>query len=253
MAGYEKFEAIIVDPDIDSRMRLKQATTAVHNFGKVYQLNTPKEALEKLCSGERADVIFVSHRFDEGMVKDFIAEGKKSQGGQDAAYILVLKAKDQGGSVVAQSMLMGVDGMLFEPYSVDQLVEITQLASRVRKERSDARAEAAIKILVNEMMNHLDAVAGNLAKDLEAGRSVKSLKDAAATIPTDPEQFKKYLDIGGEMFINAPTPKTIFGRTRYAGPSKRIKDRAAKKAAAKAGSADQAATTTPTPEAPKPA
>lgn len=237
---HDKLDAIIIDPDLDTRMRLKQATSSVHNFGKVYQLGTLKEGIDRLNGSDRCDVIFMSHHFESSEIASFIKAGKESPCGQDAAYILVLKAKDQGSGTVAQSMMIGADGLLFEPYSVDLLIEITNLAAKVKSERSETRQNAAIKILVSELMDQLDQIAASMAKATDVGWSIKKFKEAAAAIPKEGESYSKYLEIGTDLFVNAPAPKLILGRAKYVGASKRMKARADAKKAAQANNPEAA-------------
>lgn len=246
----EKFNAIILDSDIGSRMRLKQATSAVHQFGKVYQINSLREGIDKLNSNERCDVVFISGQLSKDEVKGFIEGGKQTTGGQDAAYILVLKAKDQESSSVAEIVLVGADGLLFEPYSVDYLLEITQLADRVKSERSCARQLAATKFLLTDVMNQLDQIAYNKASGAEVGQSWKKFKDAAEVLNTfKDEQLKLYYDLAVQMFVDSPVPKRNFQRLKYVGASKRMQARAAKKAAAKSAS-EQAAGKPSIPDSP---
>ncbi len=230
--GYEKYDALIVDPELDTRMRLKQATTAVHNFGKVYQVSSLREALQK-CHGESlVDVIFINYRFDRGDVDDFIIKGKESPQGQDAAYVLVMQAKDQESSKIADTMLKGFDGLLFEPYSVDVLVEITKIAAKVKGDRRVQRETAAIKFLLKDVINQLDQISFNLAQGKEVGPSFKKFKDAAVVLRSfEGEKLKKYFDLAVDTFMDAPTPKKVFSRVKYGGASSRVKARMEKKKA----------------------
>lgn len=223
---FQKYNASIIDPDLDTRMRLKQATTAVHNFGKVHQLTNLREGLAAMNGYERVDVVFLSYRFDEDEVKGFIKEAKETPQGQDAAYVLVLRTKDQDSSVVAKNVMIGADGFLFEPYSVDYLLEITELAARVRKERSKAREEAAIKFLVTDVINHVDMIAYLKSCDCEVGRTLKKFKEICSVFETlDPESKEIYYKIAIEMFIEAPIPQRFLQRKTYRGASQRVKRR----------------------------
>src|SRR5690606_39172839 len=108
---------VVVHPDFPSGMRLKQATTAVPAFGTVQLTGSLDEALGKISSSQSCDVIFVSHRFEKEELNQFIKKAKGIKQGQDAAYVMVLQSKEGSGAKVAESVLGGADGMLFEPYS----------------------------------------------------------------------------------------------------------------------------------------
>ena len=157
-ATFRKYDALLIDPDIASRMRLKQATTAVTNFGKVTQINNLREAGDKLKANEHCDVAFISFKCDLSDAASFVKSAKSLPAAQDAAFILVLGGSGQDSSTVASSVMSGFDGCLFEPFSVDMLLEITEIAARVRKERSRAREEAALRLLMTDLMNQIGVV-----------------------------------------------------------------------------------------------
>jgi DNA-binding NarL/FixJ family response regulator len=230
----DAFDAMIIDAEISSRMRLKQATSALHNFRKVQQLGSLREGLERLKSSETCDVVFISGMLDQAELKAFIEAGKQTPHGQDSAYVLVMKAKDQGSATVATNVLVGADGLLFEPYSVDNLMDITRLSAKVKGERRQSRALAAIRFLLTDVMSQLDQIAHNKASGLEVGPSLKKFKDAAGVLGTfQGEQLHDYYDIAVDMFMSAPTPRPNFQRVKYVGASKRIQARNAAKLATK--------------------
>lgn len=223
-SGFQKYDAILVDPDIQSRMRLKQATTAVTNFGKVHQLSELREAQQKLGGSEKADVVFISKKHEMESILNFIKLAKGLPQGQDAAYILVLGAKDQDTSTVASSVMSGFDGFLFEPYSVDNLLEITQISARVKRERSKAREEAAMKMLMTDLMNQIDLLAYLRSCKSDPGRVLKKFKETTTVLRTlSPESFDLYQTVAIDMFENAPLPTKVFQKRAYGGASSRVK------------------------------
>jgi DNA-binding NarL/FixJ family response regulator len=236
MTGFQKYDALLVDPDIQSRMRLKQATTAVTNFGKVLQVGSFKEAQDKLRATTNCDVVFISYKLDMPDITGFVKAAKETPQARDAAYILVLGGKDQDSSTVATSVISGFDGMLFEPYSVDNLLEITEIAARVRKERSRAREEAAIRLLVSDLMNQLDFVAYLKKSQGDSGRVLKKFKETCAVLKTlSPESLAIYSSLAVDMFEQAPLPKKVFQRKNYSGASSRVKKKMEDKLLAELG------------------
>jgi len=223
----EKYDAIIMDSDIDTRMRLRQATSSVTQFGKVSALSGCREALQKMQTGaEKCDVAFISSRFDTPEVTEFIKAAKETKTGQDSAYILVLTSKNQDSSTIANNVMIGVDGFLFEPYSVDQLLEITQLSARVKKERSVARERIALTLLVNDIINQVDLVCYLKSLGHEPGTSMKKLKELCAGLPNlSPDAFQIYTDVAITSFGMTPVPKRAFKTDNYKGASSRVKKR----------------------------
>jgi response regulator RpfG family c-di-GMP phosphodiesterase len=223
--GVEKrYDTITIDPDLDSRMRLKQAMSSVYNFGKNFQSQSLDDARSRLGGSEPIDVVFVSSRYSQEDIKNFILKGKETKYGQDCAYVLVLQAKDQHSSSVAQNVMIGTDGFLFEPYSVDQLLEITRLAARVKKERGDARERAAVQLLVQDVINQLDQVAYLRSCSVESANGMKKLKDLCSMFHTlTGEKLDIYYQSAVKAFEEAPIPKAVYQPKKYGGVSSRIK------------------------------
>lgn len=225
----EKFNAIVADPDIQTRMRLKQATSAVPQFGEVAQANSLKEVLTKLASG-RWDVVFVSQRFGEDEIKSLVVQAKETKGGQDSAYVLVLKSAGQEKSSMGAQMLSGADGFLFEPYSVDQLVEITHLSARVRKEREETRQKIGYTLLITDFMTQLDTCAYLRSLDYELSRSLEKLREMAHQLHIIPENKRDALfEVMIKLFSEAAPPKAMFQGKQYSGASERVKKKLADK------------------------
>ena len=221
----KKYDAFVVDNDMAARMRLKSATTSVPRFGQVKLLSTLEEALSALnVAVASQDVIFISKRFPQDAITPFIANAKQTTAGQDAAYVLVLRTDDQQAESVAKNVLGGTDGFLLEPYSVDQLVEITELAARVRKERSQEREAAALRFLINDVIKQIDRVWFLKASGFDVGRSFKKLKDMCTVFQTlDKETCELYYEIVVNAFEAVPIPQPP--AKHYKGVSDRVRKR----------------------------
>jgi hypothetical protein len=178
----------------------------------------------------RFDVIFVSHHVPQEQIAPFIKDAKSTPGGQDAAYILVLPTKEQASGDVAQAMMIGADGVLFEPYSVDILVEITLLAAKVRRERRTARDEAAFKFLLSDLIQQLDVLAYSKSCGYETGPAMKLFRQACGVLTTmDPDSVETWYKTAIDMFEAAPIPAALLQRKKYGGASNRVKQRMSEK------------------------
>lgn len=220
----KKYDAMIIDPDLDSRMRLKQATSSMYNFGKVFQVVSLEDALSKTKGSENIDVIFISYRFEEAKISGFIKQAKETRIGQDAAYILVLKTKDQDTTTVAKNVMVGADGFLFEPYSVDYLLEITRLSSKVKAERSLTREKAAINMVIHDVIGAIDQLSYIKQCKVDPGSSLRRLRELCTVFNNlDENKLKVYYDAAIKCFEDAPIPTNVFQTKRYGGVSSRIK------------------------------
>ena len=213
-------------------MRLKQATSPINEFGAVSPLGSFNEASAQLNSDRITDVIFISSRFPQEQLSPFISAAKATKGGQDAAYVIVTKSAGDGARAIAEIMMIGGDGMLCEPYSVDTLLEITLLSARVKKERSEQREKVAIGIIVKDIIAQLDLVACLRASGCEPGLSIKKLKDLSAMVHgMSPESQRLYIEVATQSFIDAPLPPKALGVKKYGGVSSRIKKKMEQKMA----------------------
>ena len=226
-----KLQAMIVDSILDSRMKLKQATTSCNLFSTVTQIGSLSDAQAKLSlGGDHWDVVFVSCHFDESEALSFVAQAKENQAGQDAAYILVLQAKEEGTAGLAQRLLQGVDGFLYEPYSINSLTEITQLAARVRKERREAREKIAMTLLVADIINQLDMVSYIKKAGYETTRSMQKFRELCAGLKNfAPESHELCQEIVLRLFTEAPPPRRMMQVKQYKGASHRVRQNMEKK------------------------
>ncbi|MDC0357418.1 hypothetical protein OAO01_01255 [Oligoflexia bacterium] len=218
-----RYNALIIDPDLDTRMRLKAATTSVVQFGKVQLVTSITEATRRLEAGEACDVMFLSYRFERADIGTFIKNAKETKAAQDAAYVLVLQTSEQDSQTVAENVMIGADGLLFEPYSVDYLVEITELAARVKKERGAAREAAALKFLLTDVMHQIDLIAYLKSVGYDVGRGIRRFKQMCGVFNTlEKDSLEVYYDLAVDMFSEAPFPKKIYQKN-YKGASSRVK------------------------------
>ena len=229
----EAISGLIVDPCPDSRMRLKQATAAVPLFHSIHLMTSLKEAVSRLSGEEPCDVVFISEKFQTSEITSFIMEAKKSAQGQMAAFILVLGTRHQDSPTVASNLMKGIDGFLFEPYSVNYLAEITQLTAKIRNEHLAARERLAIKLLVTDIIKQLDVLAYLQASGCEPGRSKKDLRDLCSPLAMfSPESQQIYMEAMVEAFIEAPLPTRLSKINKYHGASERVKKQLEDKLAA---------------------
>lgn len=225
-----RLNCILVQDDMNSRMRLKQAMSSVVDFGQLNQLGTLPEALRELERDTICDVVFVSTSYEMKAIEEFITKAKTTKQGQDSAYVALIKSQSEGNTLIATLMMAGANGFLCEPYSVDNLVEITRIATKVRKERSEAREKAAITLHMKEVMNQLDLVAYLKQSGCEPGTSLRVLREMCETIQRrSGESLETYHRIAIDLFENADLPKQAFKTKVYGGVSSRVKARMEKK------------------------
>jgi len=224
-----KYNALILDNDAASRNRLKSVCGSVINFGKIVTSSTVQHSLKELSTAEsRTDVIFVSHHIDHDSTVQFIKDCKSSVEGEDATYIMVLPTSEGAKTQMANAMMIGADGVLFEPYSVDVLIEITELSDKIRRERGQSREESAIRLLLKDIVKQVDALAFLKSSGNDVGPVVKHFKASCSTLRTlEPATLDLYFQLAIEAFEKAPVMSVFMKTVRYEGVSQRVRKRLA--------------------------
>lgn len=217
-----KLSGLIVEPNLASKMRLKQALLALPRFSTASPMNSLRDALDALrAETGHCDLIFIAQAIPADEIASFIKTAKEIPSAQDAAFVTLSKSTQ--GTDMAAAMLIGFDGMLSEPYSVDSLNDICELALRVKGERGEAREKAALSLMIADVVKQLDAVAVLKACGYESLRGMEKLRDACATFKNlSPAASKVYEDLAEKIFGDAAPAKPP--EKRYVGVSKRIKN-----------------------------
>lgn len=227
----QRYTSVVVDPSAQGRNRMKDAMRSVAAFAGVSSAASLIEAAETIKSGSTVDVVFLSQRLDSDESLDFIARAKTLANSRDAAFVVLVSSASER-SNMAKQMVAGADGFLVEPYSVDQLVQITQLAERVRCERRDARFEKAAELLLSELMDQVDQLA-MLKKGGRAGNiSQQIFSETCSVLKTlEPALQDQYLRLAVERFSSIAKPRTLQLRgNSYTGASERVRKKFAARA-----------------------
>jgi CheY-like chemotaxis protein len=226
----KKYDIIILDPDAESRMRLRQVTAATGNFGETIMLVDTNDALSKIGMKKQMDIVFISHALPKEEFASFVANAKKLAAGQDCAYVAMMRSENQEPAKIAMLLAQGADGFLVEPYSVDGLSEITNLATRIKRERAGQREELSMRMVLKEVAHLVNMIAVLQALNHPARSQQKKLREMMSTFDNmDEEKRSRYLPLMMESFESAPLPKNIGPKTKYGGASDRIKKKMAEK------------------------
>jgi DNA-binding NarL/FixJ family response regulator len=222
----KRFQCIIIDPELPSRMKLKSAATSAQNVGTVHAVNGYEAAAPYLTDSEEVDVVFVSGAYEKHVLTEIIEVGKKTPQGQDAAFVVVLKNQTDSSSEVGSYMILGADGILSEPYSVDQLDRITKLSVKIRAERAEERQRIALTLMINDVIQQIDLLACLKASQCELGTSIRAFREMCGPLHalTD-AQLEIYLSLAVEEFSKAPLPQRSFTASSYTGVSRRLRRR----------------------------
>lgn len=219
----QRLSVAIIDPDPERRARFREGTIVVGDFDSVAQFGEFRFALEKLRSGTRFDVLFVSSTYPKDKVAEFVAEAHKTHWGGIAAYV-ELVPNDFSSTDVAKQILTGMDGMLVMPFSIDRLIEISKLAVEVRKEKSIRREKAAFTILAKDLIALVDRAATKVSAKEPIKQTMKNIADTAAPLRSlPPDSLNRFFDIAIDEFGSASPTFRPSRRPGYSGASTRVK------------------------------
>ncbi len=220
----------IVDSDVERKLRLKQATTPVQLFKQTLLFNTLEEPIQKMEHDDFCDIVFLSTRFPESEVATFINKAKLTKRGQDSTFVMVLGAKESQSAKLPEYMLLGIDGFLFEPYSVDGLTETANLAMKIKKERRETRERLAMTVMVKDCIKQIDSLSITKKFGMGSSKIAARLETLGGSIKRLPEEsMSSYFNVLMEEMINAPIPEKLAQMESYKGASTRVKKTIEKK------------------------
>jgi hypothetical protein len=177
-------------------------------------------------------IVVLRPEISERDLKDFVAFSRKTEGGKDSAYVLLVEKEGQNQEAIALGMLAEVNGFLFSPFSVQGVKETFDLARKLKIESIERVQKDGMKNALKSAKEHIDLLASALREDPELlkksnGREVifESVRQA---ITTNPDLF--YRMVVGSFIWETKNAPTVGGNS-YRGSSPRIKRLMAAKAA----------------------
>lgn len=230
-----KFHTLTIEADPSRLFHLRQAVMVVPEFGQFDSHTDTRSALlhiEKKATPE-IQIVFLSHTLPEDELAFFIRTGKEVKATQDSAFVLIIPSTDDMKTQVARFTLIGIDGILAEPYSVDSLVDITKLSLLIKKKRSAEREIKAIHMMMTEIAEQVNKIAVQRRMGVPTTRDMKRLTTMCEVIEElDESTRERYLECAVDVFETASLPKELM-TCMYKGVSARTKKRMEAKLKAK--------------------
>jgi|GEM_PF-1574848 len=202
-----QFEALIVDPEPESRMRLRQATSVCGEFTSVNLESSLLNALEKMKERMSCNIVFISQTFAADESREFVKLARETSTGQYAAYIMVLNGNQQSRTGVASNVSGGVDGFLFQPFSVEALRETAAIAAEVRAKATALRRATSRKLLSNSIVPQVEKIFGQELIGKPIPQQKYELKKVLSSLRETFDDEQEFLKTLVELFIAVPAPK----------------------------------------------
>lgn len=209
----EAFHALIVDGDVQARVRLKETLRNIVYKTEIQFARTLKEAEAALRYGANYDGVFVASNHNQADLLDFVLNGHQSQGGRHASYILILKANERESSYVASLYLSGVDGFVCEPYVAAEMSVLLEslLKDTKRKREEEEKKRAVLGFLVLDLAKGIDQRYLELAsmmKHSQGGYTMKGLRETSTRLQDIAKDcLYLYEDVLAAKLQDLPPPK----------------------------------------------
>ncbi len=206
-------------------MNLRAVGKAAELFNEVQSRVALDKALE-LMNIHSFQIVFIEEELFNSSA-DFLEKAKASQGGRTSTYILLRKAKEFEAHSVVSNMLLGIDSLLNEPFSIDSLQEIIRISFELNNKRNAEYRKKLIEIALVDVLTYIHSMADNISRLRTRRASARSLDKLRATISAcaeaDPDL---YFEVLIERFLSldkqragSPPPSA------YSGASQRIRDK----------------------------
>lgn len=209
--------ALVIDSDIDRRNRIKTATSASGVFDRTDLTGDLNDAITFLNTRE-VDVVFVSGRMELSEQESFVKKARQTTHGEKAAYISVEKRSEIG---VAAGIIRGVDGVLWEPFSVALVAETAALADEVRHANQRMKLRSAASMLLEEALQEVDQIGRSTLQGTPDRESLRRLKKAGAEIQkVTAEAGDLIVEVVKEKLKSSPPQR--LDRLPYGGVSRRV-------------------------------
>lgn len=184
---------VLAEPDAARRVRLREALRSVQRV-ETYDARSYPE-LERHLEEVSFDLVTISSAFERGVIKRVITTLESSPSTSKTPVVLALRSEDRAAPFVAEMYATGIAGFICEPYSVDALAGILQLAATAKEKPIDSatKDKLAASFLLSDALKHFEKVVelrlNGQKSDGIAGRDLRdnlsAFRETAASLPPD--------------------------------------------------------------------
>ena len=214
---------LAVDADLGRAQRLMDALQSFRREARVTVTDCLDKAHRSLFEAEFS-VVVLTPEHSEDALKSFIDSGRKTFGGQDSAYVMLVEKEEQNEESLALGMLAGVNGFLFSPFSADGVNNTFLLAKKLKNDRIERNQKDEIAIALRAAKHQLDLISAALQDSEDVAIDPKKLENLQHAIKTcvdkNSELFFRML-VGSFIWETKEPPAT--GAINYRGGSERVR------------------------------
>lgn len=164
---------LIISPFLEQRIKLQRVLEYMPAFLEVDSAHSLDEAETSFLAKKKMNFVFIADHFEESAIAEFISRTKKSAQGKDTAFIMLHSSNLQNKDTIANQMILGFHGFLFEPYSEASILEVVSLSGRVKQQQSNARLKAATGLMLTDTIAEINGENEEEASHLDTWQKVK--------------------------------------------------------------------------------
>lgn len=188
-----ELSGLVIEADSERRSRCSQAARENVAFKKVNAIANPRELEARINQGHVYDVVFIGCSVRLELINDVVRVAKGHS--EDCTCILVAASQYQDAVTLASSIMGGVDGFLYEPFSVDGLNQVARIAQELKRVNHERRMKASIKLIVGEMLDLVDEMSFGKSSGREKTKSSGALDRLIAMLKeSGPEALSFYYE-----------------------------------------------------------
>lgn len=205
MSTERSLRTLLIEPDAGCRESFRQVALGSQLANRVHCSHDLNHGLRTCDRLEPFDLVFVSSEFPDYDIREFLKESRKLPATQKAAYLIVAHAQARETWRVASSLINGIDGFLFTPFSVQSFINTAEGAKRGMAEEKAFRERTAITLLVRSIIEQVTDAATLRAAGHQAKITMRMLFEMCSVLKElEPHLMEMYFESLTALTETAP-------------------------------------------------
>ena len=188
----EVFSVLAIDPLPERSERLCSELSRLGCFSVLSCCRSLDEGLNSIKHEEEFNFIFIADSLPEIGLLSFVTQVKRFYGCCRASLLLVQAQHPAVASADAVEWSNLIDGVVNEPFLVDQLERILSGQQELRKDRTHRQICTTIRLLIREIADQLDAIASLRSKGSAAALSRRIVAEMSGVLKDLPPEYQDY-------------------------------------------------------------
>ena len=216
MVVQQKLHIAVVCAEQATLAQLQAMAHQSSSYVKCQPYTSPSDLLNALKRGDTIDVIAVDFDLGEAVSLQLVREARAIHAARDVTFIQIRPA--------VQPRHVDFDADIVKPATAEALCEVADISRAITAERGAVREQAAMTLLVKQIISQIDEVSYLRRCGYDARISMAALEDTCSPLKyLSPESLQKYFEIALEQFPSLGSPRVVNPDHLYKGESDRVK------------------------------